>query len=1010
MNSRSLGRAENAIPAALVAGKFGIYGGLLGYAAFRGVSSVRTLSAGSLTLAGPADKYRDYAGAAGAILAALIAFVVIFELLEWLSRNLSPLTRRSLLRNLVLANIPAAFAIAGCVFSNQIDLVNVLYSSVAETTLLACLLGSIWRNGVLRSVDLDFTWVLPVLVFGLLAGALTVPSWVALAAATTHLQTGPLDIAKLSSILAKVSLAGSAILSVVVFLRADIRSIARSGCLLLGLAQIALILGGVRLVGPLIKVGGELQFFLQVSVLGGVCLGLFLIASLALTARTTLAAWRRPDPRPDLWSGKLLNPVAVAIAAIALKVSLDAPSFSVLDEYHTGEAAVPFWALAKFHLLPYVELAPARGWMNLIYGAFGELMFKPSWVNYGFMGPYLALSAYLFLFVGLRGLTGGWFAFFLVCLAPPPNSLSEIDLVMTGLFALICVTSLKCRPATWLIVWVVLGTAAVLFAPGQGGLLVAATGLLGLARFAEAVQGDRKLLLRNLLGLAGIAAVLGLLTPLGPMIFGAVRYGLEQSSANTEMNAIAWRPSPGMTGFLWETFRMSWVIVTAGIGISVYLGLRLRRPFAFSHLFAHRARTMTFVIGIPIVILGLLFIPRAAGRIDPGSLSRLGIASIWFATILLPLYAFLQLRSRRLRQTIVVLACAALAGAYAPLFSYSWTMNPFDRIPATAKAADIVHGDDSGLPRLGPFLGNPDWMKQRAALKAFLDETIAETDTFLDMTNRSALYYLFDRRPPIEVAVYNLTNAKQERRAIASLQKQPPGLVLAGPGAILHDNAPVGLRSPLLFRYVIENYRPLEGGGGIWLKPALAQDRDAPRRRDEIDLLTRGFAVQNLGALPHAWGKAWNQLKPQLVATSSADFAKAVLHDAVLSADGTISATGPDPYATLDVSNLGIVGSESGIVSFDFQCVTPTAPSPLELFWTTEQAPSVGPARSVSFQANDGRIIVPVDAFPAWTLGGKISSLRIDLANRAACGSWRISDLTFAQRADLVEARKMWRP
>ncbi|HEY0329468.1 MAG TPA: hypothetical protein VGC77_10245 [Rhodopseudomonas sp.] len=971
---------------------------------------MRTLSAGTLTIVGPADKARDYAAAGGAIVLALIAFIAMFELFEWLRRNVSPLTITSLQQNLILANIPAVFAASGLLFATRIDVVIVLYSTVAETVLLSCLFGRMLRNRQAWAVALNFNWVLPFLGFGLLAGALTVPSWAALLAATTQWPIETLGVATISSVLAKLSLIGCGILSVIVFSQADVKSIARYGCLALGLAQACLLAGAVRLIGPLIKTGTSLDYLLQVSLFGALCLGVLMIASIVRTLRASAAAWRLPDALPNLANGSLLNPVAVALAAITLKVSFDLPTFHLLDDYHTGEAALPFWALIKFHMLPYVDLSPARGWVNLVYGAFGELMFRPGWVNYGFMAPYLAFCVYVFLFVALRSLTGPWLAFFLVCIAPAPNNLSEIDLVITGLLAAICISSLKLRPATWLILWVILGTVAVLFAPGQGGLLVLATAFLGAFRFVEAVRGDRAVLLRNLALLACLGGVLYAFTPLGAMIGGAIRYGLEQSSANTAMNGIAWRPSAH--GLLWEIFRISWIIVTIGIGIAVYLGIRQARPATVGLAAFLQPRTLNVIIGVPIFLLGVLFIPRAAGRIDPGEISRLGFASLWFLTILLPLYAFMRSPSGNSRRVAIALASAALAGAFAPLVNYSWSMNPFDRMMAVDSPADVQHGEQAGLPRLGAFLWDPEWVKKRAALKAFLDANIAASDTFLDLTNRSGLYYLFDRRPPIEGAVYNLTNVNQEKRAIAALVQRPPALALAGPDAVLHDGAPVGLRSPLLFRYVIENYRPIEGGGGIWLKPSSSpgESPDLTRSQQELDLLTTALVLRDLGALPRTWGKVWNRLAPQLALQRTVAFTGAGLHDASQSADGAITAQGPDPFAVVDLSRLDVVGSDMGIISFNFECLAATPASALELFWTTEQAPSVETKRSVSFHAHNGRVVVPVDAFPAWVLGGKITSLRFDLVDRASCGSWRIADLALSQRSDLQELRRASRP
>jgi len=1015
-------QSQNVLPALLIAGKWGLYGGLLAYSALGGTTSIRTFSSGGLTFTGIADKTRDYVGAEVLILAALVGFIVVEWILDQLQSRMSPLTTESFKMNLLLANIPAAFALSGIFFANRLNLALILYSTAAEIVLFVCLTGRLLRAGLSPkhpqnepSLDLDFAWVLPVLAFSLLAGALTLPSWIAFFLVVTHTSVGSINLEDMSSAGGWILAAAGGIASVIIFTQPKASSVAKSGCILLGLTQIALLAGGVRLLGPLLPAGDTLQYFLKISVFGSVCISLIMLTSIARTVGMIATIMRASDPMGYLKNGTILNPVAVVLAAIVLKVSFDLPTTNINDEYHTGEFALPYWALAKFDLLPYVNLDPARGWVNLIYGFFGEVLFKPAWANYAFMTPYLLCGALLFLFFALRGLIGVWAAFFLICLAPPPNNLTEIDLVITGIFCILCYTSSRLRPATWLVVWVMLGTGAVLFAPGQGGLIVVATGLLGAVRFLEAVQADRSALIRNAILVVTVGAILCLVTPLGVLIFGAVRYGIEQSSANTEMNGIAWKADAQVGhGMLWEAFRTSWLFVTVGIGIAVYLGLRRSLTNFNFRTLLRETYSPHFVVGVPIIILGILFVPRAAGRIDAGVVSRMGIASVWFVTILLPIYAFVGSGVRAAYRPVLILVFTALAGAFASLLNYTWTANPFDRMMGVGNVSNIVNGHDVGLDRLGLYRGDIEWVKKRVSMKAFIDAEIPEQGTFVDLTNRSGLYYLFNRRPPIEAAVYNLTNIDQQIRAIKSLQQTPPGLALAGPDAITHDGGAIGLRAPALFRYIIENYRPIEGGGAIWLKPlppaALGQASNAMHSEAEMAILARAFGQLDLGALPRVWGDAWKYLSPQLTPFRTGDLGAATLHDAVLAPNGTIISNGPDTYAVLDVSALGMVGSEAGIVSFDFNCEGAAAPPVMEIYWTTARAPEPDISRMVIFQAPNGRIVVPVDASPSWVLGGKIMSVRFDLRKRASCHAWRISDLAFSQRSYLPNIRRMWLP
>ena len=118
--------------------------------------------------------------------------------------------------------------------------------------------------------------------------------------------------------------------------------------------------------------------------------------------------------------------------------------------------------------------------------------------------------------------------------------ISEIQMVITTCLCIICEENLRLSPSRWLLVWILVGSAAVLIAPGQGGLLVLATMPLGIFALFKAFRNERA----RFLSYAGILiislATLLILTPLGAMLAGAVRYGIEQSSINNIANGIAW--------------------------------------------------------------------------------------------------------------------------------------------------------------------------------------------------------------------------------------------------------------------------------------------------------------------------------------------------------------------------------------------------------------------------------------------------------------------------------------
>jgi hypothetical protein len=114
-------------------------------------------------------------------------------------------------------------------------------------------------------------------------------------------------------------------------------------------------------------------------------------------------------------------------------------------------------------------------------------------------------------------------------------------------------------------------------------------------------------------------------------------------------------------------------------------------------------------------------------------------------------------------------------------------------------------------------------------------------------------------------------------------------------------------------------------------------------------------------------------------------------------AEGSFRVVGPDPGVGFDVSGLGLAGRDAGIVSLDFRCEKKGEPPLLEVRWASAGNPE-GDLTRVRFLGNDGRLLVPVDASPAWLLAAEVRSLRIDVVDAASCGALRIANVKLLQR------------
>jgi hypothetical protein len=241
---------------------------------------------------------------------------------------------------------------------------------------------------------------------------------------------------------------------------------------------------------------------------------LWLLVVLFLTVGL-IDLWRRTDAGSGKWFDAALSP-AVALSVLVILGSPDVGVAAIpKDDFHFGEFLTPFWAWRQHALIPYWDYAPARGLTNYTSGLMSAWLFDGSAAS---LQTAQSVSRVLYWAITVPilarplGVIGALIASLLMA---PPNGYSEVDTLVTAGLVIVVQTYLTRRPATFLGVWGLVGTALVLIAPGQGGLLVLATLPLGTPAIVAAWSSDRRRLIRVLLGSLG--AALGLLAGSGAL-------------------------------------------------------------------------------------------------------------------------------------------------------------------------------------------------------------------------------------------------------------------------------------------------------------------------------------------------------------------------------------------------------------------------------------------------------------------------------------------------------------
>lgn len=705
-------------------------------------------------------------------------------------------------------------------------------------------------------------------------------------------------------------------------------------------------------------------------------------------------------------------PSAVALLSIGSLVAIlfllkaeptGAPSLWT-DDYHSGESLVPWWSLARHHLVPFVDYTPARGLVNYVFGGLLELLFDGKASSYNAVTPFL-YAALLWLALPAIGRTlGRGIAFLALLLFPYLNGISDIDLVVTAVLCVLWAGFGRWRPATWLGAWVLIQTALVLFAPGQGALATVAMAPLGLFMAYRMKEGETQGW-KAAAAAVGALLVVAALTPLGPMVAGAIRYGMEQSSVNSIAHGVEWTQGFGKSAtnpWLFELMRTSWLLAALWAGVLVWRAFRQDDG-------AWRRRVLMYAL--PILLLSVLFIVRAAGRIDAdGSHSRLGLVSIWGVALLLPVLIFAAGRVRH--HGAAVLVWLTIAGTvYGGVVGRAPVSHPAQFEPLLDPRGTPGWVQPlAALPQVGTAMMDPAHLQRLLDLRKVLDTVLGPDETYLDLSGRHATYFYFGRRPPIEAgSAYNLVTEQQQLRAIEAVRENPPPLVLILADNYVHDAGPASLRAHLLYRHLLlsNRYKVAQIGRYVWLVDARRVERlatlDVKSVADVNELadspLRTVFAVPNLYNVPASWGRSAGTLERRLaVVAKVTPREQAGSGDVAPAPTGGFQVTGPDPYVRFDLAGLNLAGSRAGIVGFDFRCTArPGGPSPvIEIYWATT-ANAESELTVTRLNGRPGRLLVPLDAYPSWLLARGLKTIRFDV-KAESCSSYAVDNVTLYQR------------
>jgi hypothetical protein len=655
------------------------------------------------------------------------------------------------------------------------------------------------------------------------------------------------------------------------------------------------------------------------------------------------------------------------------------------DDYHWGEFVVPFWTLSEFGWLPYQDYTPARGLMNYVPGFIASVFADGSAASFTTTAPIVALGYHAIALGVLIRVLGRDFGV-LFALMLPITGIAEIQILVACSLLILTWGTMRWRPSSWLIWWVVIGTMMVLYAPGQGGLIVLATMPLGFWNFYRALRNEIGRLLKHSLIFGVVALGLMTLTPIGPMVQGAVRYGMEQGSINSVAHATPWDNPAAPEGIPWRAGKwpmpmphMMFEAMRAGFPVFATLSglmvLYARRNY--------RGARRTLVMSLATCVFAYLTLMtfRSLGRIDASSPSRTIMPTLFAATVAIPvLIRYAASSTRRVPMMVSLMPFAFLVA-----LASGAKLQPLNKLASKSmvrqQSVEMTDGTDIGAPSIGRVSILNERHIQRIddiqSLTSTLNSVLNEGEGYVDLTNRSAMHFFLDRMPGLNTtSIYNTVHHDQQMRAIHAIIDRGIDVAVADPNRNLPwDGGGPSLRAPLVWRYLVQRMTPMMADGWCLLVDPDRLDESARAQSisRRIELLEAVFPVRPYAWLPHAWGRSSGTLRDHAYTiVSTNDIVPR--HGLIVSEDdASVFEVQSNPVVfEIDLGEVGVRGSDAGLLILHLE-IPDGMIVPASIGWSLDSEPSASGNRAedarLTCLLGSGDHIIPLDASARWLLG-----------------------------------------
>ncbi len=653
------------------------------------------------------------------------------------------------------------------------------------------------------------------------------------------------------------------------------------------------------------------------------------------------------------------------------------------DDYHNGEVVLPWYLWQTMGCVPYLDYIPSRGLINYLPGFFVWLFRGHDFSLFGTGQKLADLAVIALLLAPLRRRCGSVVALLAVLVIAGLGCGIGAGLAAAIAFFFFLTEPERYRdPVRWLWLFGVLGLFGIFYSLTDTAAMVLAMLPLLLRQLWRTVTEQRRAFFLSA-GVVAAVSLLLLLTPFYRIIGGMLCILLEQTGVYTLAHCVPWMSSRELEGavtlgLFWQFVRFGWLAVGA---MALFFLLRKRRGTVRDEL--------RFLGCSAILILAILLIQRAGGRIDPGRTSRIFTVSGLFVGFLVP-WLVPGLKRRR-----TLLCCWAVALGLYGVQCDDWRNFWSNCTETIAEPKNVVDLEKAGFPMLGRAASiQPDHLVHLIGTKALLDQVLKPEESYLDMTNNATGYAYFRRRPPVSYPAWNyIASRPQVERLVREVKAARPLLVLVKGRDVNFYEGRLPFRAHALYRYLLAEYVPFrDTGGRIWMirRGSEARLKNVPLVEaasiGDAALAAEAFQDPKIDAYPFTWGASLELLAPRLADPVSAR----------VSAGANLRSGGDGRF--LAFAGGAELRLEAGGAPGDFLLLEfdrPIVGRDFRVLWEDVLAGKGQPW--IEFWGGSNCYLIPLDTSPNWLLSPWKREIRVKLPG-AFAGEFQLLRAVFLRR------------